>query len=201
MKYSKSLVIVGVFSISGAVLAQDAKAPNSVLTHPFKVKSNGLSLNARADAELPMIEQAPDAIGEAGLSPRFHLRQKNFEPLSLTDDRKIESVSYGFDLDDVPVCDIEVKVHRTLDGFTAIMGELPQAPTNNKTLTDAAWATTDQVKKIVGETMLMASLGGQFTVESQDRCILSEGSKPVWKMTVALRFCTRAEFYLQLQSS
>ncbi|RZA10831.1 MAG: hypothetical protein EOP10_34115, partial [Proteobacteria bacterium] len=126
---------------------------------------------------------APDDINEAGLSPRFRLRQKSFNELSLYTDRKIETVSYGFDLDDVPVCDLEIKVHRTMDGFTTLLGELPVEPEQGFTSDD--WASDEEMSKIIGQTLLLSSLGNAHKVDTKEKCLWSEdGYKPVWKMTV-----------------
>lgn len=188
MKYSKKLVFVGLFAVSAPVMAEEA-GRSAILSHPFQVKANSFNLNARVmtgDSIRPIEEQGPDEIERAGLSSRFRLRQKNVDGLNLYQNRHIESIAYGFDLDDIPLCDIEVKVHRSMDGYTSVMGEIPNIQAKTPTLTAKNWAADDQITKIVSETLLMASLGTSYSVESKDRCIWSDGLKPVWKMTVAV---------------
>lgn len=188
MMYSKKLVFVGLFAVSAPVMADEA-GRSAVLSHPFQVKANSFNLGARVmtrDSLRPLEEQGPDEVQNAGLSSRFRLRQKNVQGLNLFQNRHIESVSYGFDLDEVPLCDIEVKVHRSMDGYTSVMGEIPNIDANAPSLSEKNWSAEAQVAKIVGETLLMASLGTSYNVESKDRCIWSDGLKPVWKMTLAV---------------
>lgn len=188
MIFSKKLVIVGFFVISGPLTAQEA-GHSPILSHPFQADKSGFNLNSRAverGSALPMVEEGPAELERVGLSSRFRLRQKTYEGLNLYQDRRIESISYGFDLDDIPLCDIEVKVHRSLDGYVSVMGDIPKIEGTTPTFSEQSWAGAESISKIVGETLLMASLGTDYTVESKDRCILSAGLKPVWKMTIAV---------------
>jgi len=185
MVFSKKLVMIGLLLSSNPLLAEDTAGRKPILTHPFLPKTSGFAFKQAPQLmDANLADQIPDALRAEGLSPRFNLRQKSYNGMSLVGDQRIESISYGFDLDDVPVCDIEVKVHRTLDGSTTIMGAMPVAPLDPRTLKDSQWATAEQLQKIVGETLLMSSLGTSYKIEAQDKCIWADGSKPVWKMTV-----------------
>ncbi|MBC7530134.1 MAG: hypothetical protein H7318_01055 [Oligoflexus sp.] len=135
--------------------------------------------------DLRLTEKAPKELENAGLDHRFLLKQKDFQELSLTADRHFETISYSFDLDGFPVCDLEAKVHRSLDGLTTVMGDIPKA--TKKVFHASDWATLEQVQKIAGETVLMASLGVDYSLLSSEQCLWSESEEltPAWKMVVA----------------
>ncbi len=184
----KNLAMIGLLFIPGSLLAQQGAAGRTpIFAQSIGSKPSGLGLRSLDPmrSTLPGLdEQMPEQLRKSGLSSRFILHQKNYDGLSLIGDKRIESAAFSFDLDNVPVCDLEVKIHRTLDGSTLVMGDFPQAPLSSESLRSEQWATQEQINKIVGETLLMASLGTNFRVESQDQCIWSDGARPVWKLTV-----------------
>ncbi|MES2744738.1 MAG: hypothetical protein V4655_04885 [Bdellovibrionota bacterium] len=182
MTFPKKLLVIGLCSYSSALFGQ----AQAVLSHPFQSHS---SLNLSSSHNLgdqPLRELAPGALEDLGLNSRFHLRSKEETGLNLYNDNKIESISYGFELDSVPVCDLEVKVHRSLDGQTTLMGDLPPNPAGQAS--KFVWADSASVEKIVSQTFVMASLGADSKVLSQEACLYTEnGLKPVYKMVVEAR--------------
>lgn len=171
--------------ISTNLLADEQSHRSSVFKNPFQARPEGLSfISGNLEDNLQLSERAPLELENAGLDRRFHLKQKDFQGLSLTGDRHFETVSYSFELDGVPVCDLEAKVHRSLDGLTTVMGDIPKFM--NKVIRAKDWATLEQVQKIAGETVLMASLGTDFSLVTSEKCLWSEGEGliPAWKMIV-----------------
>ena len=185
--YSKKAMVAGFLAFAGPLLAQESPGHITVFSQTYLGQPSGLNLNGDTigdTAPKALIEQAPEELLKAGLTSRVQLRQKNYDGLSLTGDHRIESVSYGFDIDEIPVCDLEVKIHRTLDGLTTVMGEIPMASEDLPPFSEGEWADADAIHKIVSETLLVASLGTDYRIDSKDKCIWSNGSKPVWKMVV-----------------
>ncbi|MBC7661506.1 MAG: hypothetical protein H7249_17555 [Chitinophagaceae bacterium] len=183
MIFSKKFVILSLLSASTSAFASDIKGRSSVFTHPFQLKSSGLNFTARNANTENLMDQGADSLTRGGLDSRYHLRQKLYSELNVYSDRKIETVSFGFDLDDVPVCDLEVKVHRTMDGLTTMIGDMPLAPSG--VFTRDQWATDAALTKIVRETLMMGSLGSEYIALSKERCLWSQdGLKPAWKVNL-----------------
>ena len=182
MTFSKKLLVLSLCAYSNVVIAQ----ATPLLQHPFSGQAQGLSLQSGQNAldSRPLKYLAPQQLERSGLSSRYELRQKARSELSLRSDSTIETVGYGFALDKIPVCDLEVKIHRLQDGQTAILGDLPPSPQGS--FDAAQWASLDRVHKIVSETLQMSALGSKFEVLSQDKCLFTEdGLKPVWRLVVS----------------
>lgn len=182
MTFTKKLLVIGLCSYSSSLFGQ----AKPVLTHPFQAKLKSFSLIQksavdRSNMELRVI--APVELGEAGLNPRFSLRAKHRSGFSLQENSSIESVSYGFNLDSFPVCDSEVKIHRSQSGHTVMIGEMPSAPTES--FSASSFPYIDTVQKIVDETFVINALGKVSNIASQERCLLpQDGLVPVWKLVV-----------------
>ena len=178
-------MVLGLCSYSSVLFAQGAaQLPQAARGQVKSLSlSSGRSLFDPLDSR-PLKYLAPEQIERSGLDSRYQLVEKNRSGLSLQNESSIETMGYGFRLNDVPVCDLEVKVHRFADGQTAIMGDLPPDP--EATFDPEQWADLVRAKSIVSQAFQMSALGPDIEVISQDKCLFTEnGLKPVWRMVVA----------------
>ncbi|MBC7659899.1 MAG: hypothetical protein H7249_09345 [Chitinophagaceae bacterium] len=185
MVKSQALVFIGISLISARLFGQESTGHSAIFRSPFHTSASGFGLTTNAldqDSELSSV--GPSELSKVGLDPRFIARQKSFQGLSLYTDTQIESASYGFDLDKIPICDLEVKIHRTMDGLVTVMGEIPKV--SQKTFAAADWADLEQVRKMVAETLLMSSMGADFKPIDSKKCLWSQTAEltPAWQVSL-----------------
>ncbi len=187
MNFSKAFIFVALTMSGGSLFGQELKGRSSILRTPFQSRNSQFNLSSNIpNLNLDLVDEAPAALRASGLDARYGLRQKFFQGLSLSDDRQIETISYGFDLDNIPICDLEVKVHKSLDGLTSVIGDIPNLPARSFQETD--WQSPDKIAKTVVETLLVSSMGANYNLVSSAKCLWSKTDelRPAWQQIIAV---------------
>lgn len=156
-----------------------------VLLHPFGGPKSADLKGKGVDASLVGTTEA--LVRGLGLNPRVQMKNNGSKGFNLYGNQKIESEEFLYEIDGYPVCDLQLKAHRTLDGKTAFLGEIPKIRGEER-FNVASWAEFDTVRRIVGESIVMSGKGTEFSVEDSSQCLLLQDERlhPVWRVDVSI---------------
>jgi hypothetical protein len=108
--------------------------------------------------------------------------------LNLSATPTVETEDYSYEVDGFPLCDYQIKIHRTADGSTMIFGQMPQAngPLSAK---ESDWSSLDLVSERVRAAQEAEGHGSESPVVESKRCLLAQGGalKAVWQVDVMSR--------------
>lgn len=139
------------------------------------------------DADASLAGKTERFVRGLGLNPRVQMKNSASRSFNLYDNQKIESEEFTFEVDGYPICDFQVKSHRTLDGKAALLGKLPKFD-EQASFDASSWADFESVRHIIGESIVMSGKGTEYSVEESSQCLLLQDEKlrPVWRVDVMI---------------
>lgn len=151
--------------------------------HPFGNNNSSPAFGLFSRGAISFHDAVTQVLRAGKVNPLIELRATSIKGFGLATDR--ESLDYGFFINGIPLCDVQVRAHELKDRNMLILGTVPEiAP--YETAPKTAWPDLNVTLSRVTETVVAQTSASNVELAHKSQClyVVDGHLLPVWNLTV-----------------